>query len=157
MSDEDDEPVEPLRRQSTGMLLALPAEETEANDEKDGASGHCADLLLVLDDGNEWSTSVDVSYTIEFVKALAREHFAELKEAPALWTAHCEATRDVRKCIFGTALALPLVLTGLPWKATDDAILLTHLMSHIAPRTYESSFEVEKLRGRMRADQAKMA
>mmetsp|Transcript_11001 Transcript_11001/g.32008 ORF Transcript_11001/g.32008 Transcript_11001/m.32008 type:complete len:123 (+) Transcript_11001:52-420(+) len=84
MSDEDDEPVEPLRRQSTGMLLALPAEETEANDEKDGASGHCADLLLVLDDGNEWSTSVDVSYTIEFVKALAREHFAELKEAPAL-------------------------------------------------------------------------
>jgi len=80
MSDSDDEPVQQLKRQGTGLSLSLPASK---RDDTYDAPETLAALLLVFEDG-EWKTEVDVSYTVEYVKALAREHFTELTKADGL-------------------------------------------------------------------------
>lgn len=83
MSD-DEEAGPPLVHQGTGLSLTLPEADGNDRGDVDGASGQMAELMLALEDGQEWKTSVDVSFTVEFVKALARNHFVDLKDADYL-------------------------------------------------------------------------
>jgi hypothetical protein len=95
MSDEDEAPA-PLARQGTGLSLSLPEADGDDRGDLEGGSGQMAELLLALEDGQEWKTSVDISYTVEFVKALARDHFAELKNADCLVRCWCTSLHEPR-------------------------------------------------------------
>ena len=88
-SDTDDDEPEPLKRQDTGLTLTMPVDSVGVAG-ADDAPGPLTEILLATEEGNEWKTEIDGTHTVEYVKALAREHFPELKSA--------ELVRDHHHC-----------------------------------------------------------